>query len=49
MTTDLRRRVMTAEEFWAQPKDASPDWMIARRHYTHQTASGFSEFSLPSG
>ncbi|MBP1184188.1 hypothetical protein [Methylobacterium sp. PvR107] len=24
---------MTAEEFWAQPKDALPAWMIARRHY----------------
>lgn len=33
MTTDPRRRVMTAEEFWTQPKDALPVWMIARRHY----------------
>ena len=24
---------MTDEEFWAQPKDALPVWMIARRHY----------------
>ncbi|WP_131801256.1 hypothetical protein [Methylorubrum populi] len=25
--------MMTAEEFWAQPRDALPVWMIARRHY----------------
>lgn len=23
---------MTAEQFWAQPKDALPDWLIARSH-----------------
>ena len=33
MTIDPRRRVMTAEEFWAQPKDALPVWMIARREF----------------
>ncbi|WP_128566333.1 hypothetical protein [Methylobacterium crusticola] len=33
MATDPLRTVMTTEEFWAQPKNALPDWMIARRHY----------------
>lgn len=33
MTIDPRRRVMTAEEFWAQPEDALPVWMIARREF----------------
>ncbi|HJE25505.1 MAG TPA: hypothetical protein K8W01_17785 [Methylorubrum populi] len=30
---DPLRKVMTDSEFWAQPKDALPVWMIARRHY----------------
>lgn len=32
-SADPLRRTMTDEEFWAQPKDALPVWMIARRHY----------------
>lgn len=31
--SDPLRKSMTDEEFWAQPRDALPDWMIARRHY----------------
>lgn len=30
-SADPLRRTMTDEEFWAQPEDALPVWMIARR------------------
>ena len=32
-SADPRRRIMTEEAFWAQPGDALPAWMIARRHH----------------
>lgn len=32
-SADPLRKTMTEAEFWAQPKDALPVWMIGRRHY----------------
>lgn len=32
-SADPLRKTMTEAEFWAQPGDALPVWMIGRRHY----------------